>query len=286
MISKSYLGFAHSKAAGTIVVPPSNILYDASGKQVIVGGLEKILIWNVRQGTLTNSLVIENKKDKVYVSQLCLNPESNILAAGYSDGSICIWDLKKSVITAKFNGHKSEITALCFCKSGLLVSGSRDTDIIFWDIMVEQGLFKLRGHKNAITHLKFIERTQTLVSSSKDQLLKLWDIPTRHCVQTFSSHPSEIWSFDINPEETRLVTLCADSVLRFFNIIDPETQKVQKTEEESSLFNRVEFMGTIPRKGKGAGGPYMSTKFTKNGKLLVVEDGTILEIFEVHDQSK
>jgi U3 small nucleolar RNA-associated protein 12 len=254
-----------------------------------VGALERIHVWNVRQGTLKMTLDIPNAKQKIYVSKLCVNEGENILAAGYSDGSICIWDLKKKTISNKFTGHKSEITALCFSKTGHLISGSKDTDIIFWDIMAEQGLFKLRGHKNGITHLKVIERTKTLVSSAKDSLLKFWDITTRHCVQTFASHPSEIWSFDINPEETRLASLCADSVLRFFDIISPGEDNQPPSENETKspeLFNRVEFMGTISRRGKGAGGSYMSLKFFSDGKGLIVQDGTIIELFETYDKTK
>jgi hypothetical protein len=47
---KAYLRYEHSGVFG-VISSNSNVLYDATGKQVITGALENIALWNVRQGT-------------------------------------------------------------------------------------------------------------------------------------------------------------------------------------------------------------------------------------------
>lgn len=47
---KAYLRYEHSGVFG-VISSNSNVLYDASGKQVITGALENIAFWNIRQGT-------------------------------------------------------------------------------------------------------------------------------------------------------------------------------------------------------------------------------------------
>ena len=69
-----------------------------------------------------------------------------------------------------------------------------------------------------VTTVRFLPGGHFLVSSSKDTLLKLWDLSTQHCVETVVGHRTEIWSFDINQEGTRLVAGSASRVLRVYSI--------------------------------------------------------------------
>ncbi len=86
------------------------------------------------------------------VTQLARSPTGNLLAAGYSDGSVRFWDLASGDCTVTLQGHKSAVTALRFSKSGAVVaSGANDTDVILWDVVGEAGVVRLRGHKGAIT---------------------------------------------------------------------------------------------------------------------------------------
>ncbi|KAG8778743.1 hypothetical protein FRC16_003725, partial [Serendipita sp. 398] len=94
--------------------------------------------------------------------------------------------------------------------------------IIIWDVVAETGLFRLRGHRDQITSMKFVqarslEGTSTssnaydqslmfLVTCSKDTFVKLWDLSTRHCVQSVVAHRSEVWTLDVNPIEDVLLT--------------------------------------------------------------------------------
>jgi U3 small nucleolar RNA-associated protein 12 len=66
-----------------------------------------------------------------------------MVAAGYSDGSIKLWNIKQRKCTVTLNGHKGAVTALLFNESGsLLVSGAADTNVIVWDVVNESGLYK------------------------------------------------------------------------------------------------------------------------------------------------
>lgn len=54
-----------------------------------------------------------------------------------------------------------------------------------------------------ITDCLFLEKSEKLVSASKDSFVKIWDLKTQHCVQTLVGHRNEVWSLDVNKEETR-----------------------------------------------------------------------------------
>jgi U3 small nucleolar RNA-associated protein 12 len=54
------------------------------------------------------------------------------------------------------------------------------------------------------------------VSSSKDGTVRVWDLTTQHCCQVVGGVKGEVWSLDVDPSETRLVTAASDLLLRVY----------------------------------------------------------------------
>lgn len=69
-----------------------------------------------------------------------------------------------------------------------------------------------------VTDLVFVSAGNRLVSCSKDGLLKVWELSTQHCCQTLSGYKAEVWSMDLDPSETRLVTGATDHELRVYSV--------------------------------------------------------------------
>jgi U3 small nucleolar RNA-associated protein 12 len=134
-----------------------------------------------------------------------------------------------------FNGHKSAITVLVFDKTGTrLASGSKDTDVVIWDLVAEVGQYKLRGHKDQVTGVRFVEaepRSQDgedgeemalddagegfLLTTGKDSLIKLWDLSSRHCIETHVAQTNgECWALGVSPDSSGCVTAGNDGELK------------------------------------------------------------------------
>eukprot|EP01050_Picozoa_sp_SAG11_P004157 SAG11_NODE_258_length_11542_cov_35.970899_14_plen_259_part_00 len=212
---KSYLRYSQGACLGIIASGGSNVQFDGSGELGVAPALSEVRVWNLRTGALVQTL--RDKNVRAEVSALARSPDGQRVAAGYSDGSIRIWEFNSGNCDAIFHGHKKEVTTLRYNAAGnLLASGGKDTDIVVWDVVAEAGQCRLRGHKDAITDLLFLENgTFPLIfSSSKDTLAKLWEVEARHCAQTLVGHRNEIWSVDANPQETRIITAGKDSELR------------------------------------------------------------------------
>ena len=77
------------------------------------------------------------------MTQIAVSPDKETIAAGYSDGSIRIWNIIQNKKVVTLNGHNRAISCLRFNSSGsLLASGSKDTTTIVWDVINESGLYK------------------------------------------------------------------------------------------------------------------------------------------------
>ncbi|PIM99651.1 WD40-repeat-containing subunit of the 18S rRNA processing complex [Handroanthus impetiginosus] len=295
---KAYLRYEPAAAFGVIVSVDCNITYDSSGKHLLAAALEKLGVWHVRQGICTKTLAptpsSSSRGPSLAVTALA-SSTSSLIASGYADGAVRIWDSEKGTCETTLNGHRGAVTTLKYNKLGsLLASGSKDCDIILWDIVGEAGLFRLRGHRDQVTDLVFLDSSKKLVSSSKDKFLRVWDLETQHCIQIVSGHHSEIWSIDVDPDERYLVSGSADPELRFYSINNDLADKklVEKIDPDvdtgtASVSNKWEVLkhfGDVQRQSKER---VSSVRFNKSGNLLACQAaGTMVEMFRVLDESE
>lgn len=256
---KSYLRYEPSKSFGVVSTGNSNAIWlepsyssqSTSAGRALVGGLEDVLIWDIKTQTLLTRLKEGNKE----VTQLAVDPTGELVAAGYSDGSIRVWDMASGTVFVTFNGHKSAVSALVFdSQSTRLVSGSRDSNIVVWDLVGEVGLYRLRSHRDQITGLALLNNDEWLVSVGKDGLLKLWDLQTQHCTETRVAHKGECWSLGVF--ENELVTCGTGKQVMFWQL-DAEN------EEGKRLVER----GTLEKQSNERG---LSLGFDKSGSFLAV----------------
>jgi len=226
-MSKTYLRYQLREAFGVISGSPSASSVMAvynNGKTVLSACLENINIWNLKQGSLEASLT--EVGNTAQVSSICMSPDTKraILAAGYTDGKIRVWDLTEKTVLLTLTGHKTAVSSLRYNSNGsLLASGSADTNVIVWDCVAESGLYRLHGHKNKVTDLVFFTTSTCnfLITASMDTHVKVWDLETQHCVQTLTGHRGEVWSLDICLSSLLLVTGSTDKQLRIWEL-DPE----------------------------------------------------------------
>jgi U3 small nucleolar RNA-associated protein 12 len=274
----SHRKYEHSNSFGLVTSSSSNIVWspkDRSGTgfgQAIVGANEEVLCWDIKKGELLSRWRDTNCRSQV-TSLAQSQADRDVFAVGYEDGSIRLWDSKIATTIVSFNGHKSAITVLAFDKSGTrLASGSRDTDVIVWDIVAEVGQYKLRGHKDQVTGLRFIEPEPQiqngedeeamaidpgasadgfLITTGKDSLIKLWDLSSRHCIETHVAQTNgECWALGLAPDHSGCITAGNDGELKVWGLdivrLQSSTKQVDVPQTSQFLHDR----GTLHRHSK------------------------------------
>ncbi|KAM5581869.1 hypothetical protein ABKV19_010884 [Rosa sericea] len=294
---KSYLRYEQGAAIGVIVSGGSNITYDGSGKHLVAPALETLRVWHARQGICSKTLT-PPLEHPTLVTCIVASPCSSVIACGYGDGSVRIWDSDTETCDNIFNGHNGAVTALRYNERGdMVASGGQDKDIVLWDVEMGEGRYRLRGHGDQVTDLVFLDSSNKLVSSSKDKLLKVWDLgnlnQTPYCMQTISGHHSEIWSIDRDPDEKYLVSGSADRELRFYTIKHnfKDGQSISNgngTEIVSCEDNKWEVLKLFGEYNKRQSKYRVATvRFNKSGNLLACQEaGKTVEIFNVLNEAE
>ncbi|KAH0544149.1 hypothetical protein FGG08_001594 [Glutinoglossum americanum] len=287
---KSYLKYEHSKNFGIITSASSNVVWTRDshpGKssrntragRAVVAANEEVLCWDLKKGELLSRWRDGDCKAEVTAITQS-QADRDIVAVGYGDGSIRLWDSKISTVIVGFNGHRSAVTTLTFDGPGVrLASGSKDTDVIVWDLVGEVGLYRLRGHKDQITALQFLPspdnqviageeemdafreirdshpddggREGALLTTGKDALIKLWDLASQHCIETHVAQTNgECWAMGVSPDGNGCITGGNDGELRIWSIdlanLHRATNEATEMAERRFLHDR----GVIHRQGK------------------------------------
>jgi polyadenylation factor subunit 2 len=73
----------------------------------------------------------------------------------------------------------------------MLASGSKDNTIILWDAKAHRAITKLHAHKNMVTQCRWNANGNWLLSSSRDQLIKVFDIRVMREMRVFRSGKRE-----------------------------------------------------------------------------------------------
>jgi U3 small nucleolar RNA-associated protein 12 len=230
-------------------------------------------VWDIKKGELLGRWRGENCRAKVTaIAQSRTDPD--VFAVGYEDGSIRLWDSKIATSVVSFNGHKSAITVLAFDKTGVrLASGAKDTDVIIWDLVAEVGQYKLRGHKDQITGLHFVEPdamvqgdgdeeqalmavdTESaegfLLTTGKDALIKLWDLASRHCIETHVAQTNgECWALGVTPDCSGCVTAGNDGEMTVWALDVAALASSAQQVDLSQSINYLRDRGTLHRQSK------------------------------------
>ena len=219
--------------------------------------------WDIKTSALLSRFHDSDNRSNAEVTALTqCAAQPDLIAAGYGDGSIRVWDTLTGQVVVRFDGHRSAVTVLKFDAVGeRIASGSRDTDIIVWDLLAEKALFRLRGHKDQITGLALL-RTSTddgqsnenyLLSVSKDALVKVWDLQNPHCIETHVAQTNgECWALGLSPDGDGCITAGNDGELKVWRIDLETLANLDSTAQEGGS-KRPEILssqGILRRQGK------------------------------------
>ena len=75
----------------------------------------------------------------------------------------------------------------------------------------------MEGHTSWVLGVAFAPDDAHFVSCSSDHSVKVWDLSSRQCVQTFGDvHSDQVWGVAFDPQGGRFCTVSDDMSLRLY----------------------------------------------------------------------
>ncbi|MFE5406630.1 WD40 repeat domain-containing protein [Streptomyces sp. NPDC056580] len=127
--------------------------------------------------------------------------DADLLASGSADGSVCVWDLRRTTLLAKFRDHRFSVRCLATHRNrhGLyLASGGSDGAVRVWDVRQLQQLGPtIKCGQFFVNDIAFgtgigADRRMLVASAGQNGTLRLWDAQTAHQVGQLSPGDGEL----------------------------------------------------------------------------------------------
>ena len=130
-----------------------------------------------------------------------------VLASGYPDGTIRLWDVGGRKAIATLEGHTFGVGSVSFSSDGaLLASGSWGT-VKLWDVGTRQLVGNLQGHIGEVTSVSFSPDGSLLASAGGwDATVRLWDVATREETGILEGHTSRVRSVSFSSDGVLLAS--------------------------------------------------------------------------------
>ena len=104
------------------------------------------------------------------------SPDGTMLAAGYDEGAIRLWDVATESHIVTLEGHDDDVNAVDFSPDGkVLISASRDDTVRLWDVATESLIATLEEFDGNVEAVRFSPDGSLFATGDAYDFIKLWD---------------------------------------------------------------------------------------------------------------
>lgn len=131
-----------------------------------------IILWDIKTCKKIKEIDVNDE-----IREVTYSPDGKIIAStlGYD---FALWNAKTGDLIHKFEGHRKNVTSICFSTDGKwMVSASEDNQIKVWNISMGALLTTLNEHTSFVESLDFSPSGNEFISASLDGTVKIWTFP-------------------------------------------------------------------------------------------------------------
>jgi transcription initiation factor TFIID subunit 5 len=144
------------------------------------------------------------------MNSLALSPDGSVVAAGFSDSSVKMWDML---------GGRSKLRAV-----GKQWQTSDGRDKHYQSVQVQrenEEYSELVAHSQPVYGLSFSPDNKFLLSSSADGTVRLWSSEGRTNLVAYRGHNYPVWDVKFSPFGYYFVTASSDRTARLWTTSNP-----------------------------------------------------------------
>jgi WD40 repeat protein len=151
-----------------------------------------------------DSVLVHIVSDSTEASCVDFHPRNtNVVAIGYDDGTVRMWDISTQVYVSSFKEHISIITDIRFAPDCRLFLSSEDktASIVRLDAQYQiSSSVKLEGHTRCVLVTVPFPFSNNCITCSDDSTVKVWDCENGMCLRTLTEHTHDVSALAMHPK--------------------------------------------------------------------------------------
>lgn len=172
-----------------------------------------------------------------FVSSIDVNRGGNVLAVGYEDGTIRLWDVNSGGIIKEWLGHNKSVKAIKFSSDEKILVSSTDNVIKVWSLINYSNTSTFSSSNINSISISY-DKTRLAASSNNGNVL-IYDLSKNKLLYSFSAHNGIVNSLDFSVDNNLLTTAGSDSVIKVWNCAN--WSQISKSIKFNGAINAVNF---------------------------------------------
>ncbi|OHT14192.1 Transcriptional repressor tup11-related protein [Tritrichomonas foetus] len=176
-----------------------------------------------------------NPSENQVATSLAISHDDRLIAVGYSDNVVIIWDKKTGMKVCEQACHNNGVYSVKFLPEyNRLVSASLDNSVKIWNIVKNEDgtitldLWKvLDGHTNFVLSLATDPNDIWLLSGSKDLTARLSYIETGEMIYSIKAHSNSVITVAFSPKGDTFCTGSGDQSVKIWSLSPEETEDAE-----------------------------------------------------------
>lgn len=177
-----YQNFGFGRALLGHTQDVTDLGWSADGRLASIADDGTLIIWNLKTDQPAQKLA----SDSVGLySKLAWSGDGHLAAAGYTDGTVKIWDPAKEKLVQTLQANTLIFTNEAWSPDGRLASGTGEGGIIIWDLSTGRPAQTLKEDKGMITSLAWSHDGRLASAGGSSAII--WDLSTGQPARTFDA---------------------------------------------------------------------------------------------------
>ncbi len=195
-----------------------------------------VRVWNVETRKLMHTFFGLLSGDREIIGAH-FSPDGNTLAS-WSDDSMRIWDIEKSVFNQDINIHLERQSDITFHSNGIAIVNGYYKTIRYQDFNTDTKEEKINeheiddAHKESITCVSVSPDGKMIASGSRDKTVRLWNAETETLHKTLKGHRKPILSLTFSHDGSSIASTSEDKTVRVWNVNTGRRKHTFRTNSE------------------------------------------------------
>ncbi len=155
------------------------------------------------------------------VADLVFSDDNRWIAAGFANGTVCVWDRSTGQVVHELTRHKGSPAAVRFVNGNRRLASvgiQPDGALCLWDLESGDLLWQVSANRAGLLALAISTDGSLAASGGHDGDIVLWNLEERVRLREFRGQEGSIHALQFSPDDTTLASASSDGTICFWDV--------------------------------------------------------------------